>query len=282
MQPKETLKLALIQMNSGWSREDNVAKACRHIDEAVEREHPELVVVPEFFNAPYVFQYRDYQYVDWAESDDGPTMGRMCGKAREHRIHLVATIYEEAAAGVYYDSAMLIDPEGRIVGKYRKVHPAAVQSLEKIYFRYGSHFPVFRIKGWQVGFNICYDTFFPESARCTTLNGAELILVPFAAPARPYWRELMVTRAVENGVYFAPCNKVGKEGEWLFGGRSMIVNPAGEVQADAGDQGDGIISAVLERDAVFQARRYAPMLRDRRPDLYQSITTATEDIGRAE
>ncbi len=276
------MKLALVQMNCARDRDDNVARACTHIDEAVSSAHPDLVVLPEFFNIPYVFQYRDYKYIDCAERDDGYTIARLRDKAREHRIHLVATIFEEEAAGIYYDAAMLIDPEGRIVGKYRKVHPAAVQSLEKIYFRYGSHFSVFRVGDWRVGINICYDASFPESARCSAINGAELIVVPYGSPARPWWREMMVTRAFENGVYFAPCNKVGREGDWTFAGRSMIVDPTGTVLAEAGDGRDEIICAVLDRERVFQARRARPNLRDRRPELYGPICTPSEDVGRIE
>lgn len=272
------MKLTLIQMNSGPDRKVNVEQACKYIDHAVSAEKPDLVVIPEFFNTIYFAQYRDYKYIDWAERDDGTSITRMREKARQHQIHLVATIFEEASAGVYYDTAMLIDPEGKIVGKYRKTHPAAVQSLEKIYFRYGSHFPVCRIGDWRVGLNICYDTFFPESARCTAVNGAELILVPFASPGQVLWRDIMRTRAFENGVYFAPCNKVGKEDQWVFGGGSMIVSPRGEVLAEAGDVEDEIITATLEREEVFQARRRYPMMRDRRPDLYHPICTATENL----
>ena len=219
------MKLCLIQMNSTPDHGENVARAAGYIDDAVAAERPDLVVVPEFFNHPYVFQYRDYAHIDEAEGEDGIAISTMRAKAREHGVYIVATIFEAESAGLCYDSAIVIDPSGAILGRYRKAHPAAVRSLEKIYFRYGSHFPIFRIGEWRVGINICYDTFFPESARCAALNGAELIVVPFAAPGIPCWRETMQTRAFENGVYFAPCNKVGLEGEWIFGGRSMIVAP---------------------------------------------------------
>lgn len=272
------MKLSLIQMNSSPDRDENVERAARYIDEAVARDHPDLVVIPEFFNHIYVFQFRDYKYIDCAERDDGVTLRRMREKAKQHGIHLVATIFEEHAPGLYFDSACVIDPAGEIVGKYRKVQPAAVRSLEKIYFRYGSYFPVFKVGDWRVGINICYDTFFPESARCSALNGAELIVVPFAAPAIECWREMMMTRAFENGAYFAPCNKVGLEGNWIFGGRSMIVAPNSEVLVEAGDEGDQTISAELDRDLVFETRRSRPMFRDRRPDLYTPICTPTEDI----
>lgn len=276
------MRLALIQMQSVLDPATNIDKACKYVDEAVAAHRPDVVVVPEFFNIVYVFQYRDYTYIDYAEPENGPAIRAMRDRAKAHRIHLVATIFEAEQAGLCYDTAMVIDPRGEIIGRYRKVHPAAVASLEKIYFRYGSYFPVVKVGDWRVGVNICYDTFFPESARCAAVNGAELIIVPFAAPAVPCWREVMVTRAFENGVFFAPCNKVGQEGEWTFGGRSMIVDPTGAVMADAGDAGDAIIAATIDRGAVFAARRAKPMFRDRRPDLYTPICTATEDIPRVD
>lgn len=265
-------------MNSAASRDENVALACEHIDTAIAEDAPDLIVLPEFFNTVYFAQWRDTALIDWAERDDGPAMAAIRERARRHRVAIVATIFEEASAGLYYDTAILIDRAGAIVGKYRKVQPAAVQSLEKLFFRYGSHFPVFTLDSWRIGLNVCYDTLFPESARCSALNGAELVVVPFAAPQQLLWRDLMRTRAFDNGVYFAPCNKVGTEGDWTFGGQSMIVDPLGEVVAEAGDRGDEIVSAVLDRDAVFAARRRYPMFRDRRPELYGSITTPTEDL----
>lgn len=276
--PGSRLKLSLIQMNSAGERDDNLARACEHVDRVAEAEQPDLIVLPEFFNTVYFAQWRDTSLVDWAERDDGPTISAMRERARRHRAAILATIYEEEAAGLYYDTAILIDADGEIVGKYRKVQPAAVQSLEKLFFRFGSRFPVFRLGDWRIGLNICYDTFFPESARCAALNGAELILVPFAAPQQLLWRDVMRTRAFDNGVWFAPCNKVGLEGEWTFGGQSMIVDPLGQVVAEAGDDGDATLTAELDREAVFAARRRYPMFRDRRPDIYTPITTPTEDL----
>jgi len=273
------VKIALIQMNSNKPRDENVRTACNYIDQAAAQK-PDLVVLPEFFNNLYFFQYRDYSYIDWAERDDGYTISMIKDKAKTHNLFIIATIYEEQAPGVYYDTAMVIDPQGTILGKYRKTHPSAVRSLEKIYFRFGSKYPVFKVKDWKVGIVICYDTYFPESVRSVTLNGAELVVIPFAAPYKEdnMRSHTIVTRAYENGVYVAACNKVGPEGDWTLGGGSLIVNPFGRVLAEAGKTGDKIITADLERDLIYQARKSMPMLRDRRPDLYTAITTPTEDL----
>ena len=168
------MRLTLIQMNSRTaSRNENVERACAFVDEAA-HQNPDIVVLPEFFNTEYFPQYRDYRYMDYAEADDGFTQTRMKEKARQHGFHIVSTIFEIARPGLNYDTAMLISPQGEIVGKYRKVHPAAYLSLEKIYFRGGSSFPVFRVGDWTVGFSTCYDNLFPESCRCLMLHGAEL------------------------------------------------------------------------------------------------------------
>jgi predicted amidohydrolase len=270
------VRLSLIQMNSPGEPARNIERACELVDAAAE-EKPDLIVLPEFFNTIYFAQYRDTGYMDLAETDEGATIKAMSERARQHSCHIVATIFELEEAGLYYDTAIVIDPEGEIVGKYRKVQPAAVQSLEKIFFRYGAHFPVFRIGRWRLGINICYDTFFPESARCAALNGADLIVVPFAAPKQVLWRDIMRTRAFDNGVWFAPCNKVGTERDWTFPGGSMIIDPYGEVVAEAGET-EATISAEIELARVAEARRRYPMFRDRRPELYGPICANTEDI----
>ena len=274
-----TLRLAVIQMQSNAdARDENVAKACGYIDE-VAAEKPDLIVLPEFFNIEYVFQFRDYDYIDRAERADGPTITAMREKAREHATTICATIFEEEGPGVYFDTAFMIGPDGEIFGKYRKTHPAAVQSLEKIYFRAGSVFPVWEVKGMKVGVVICYDHCFPETARCAAVNGAELVLGPFAAPRFPTWDELMITRAWENGVYMAPTNKVGLEGEWIFGGRSLLVDPFGEIVGQASEEADDTFVREISRERVYAARRRWPMLRDRRPEAYAPLTS-TEEAAR--
>lgn len=274
----DKIKLALVQMQS---RADdvtgNVEKACMYLDEAAAA-GAQLIVLPEFFNTEYFYQYRDYKYLDYAEPEDGPTLTAIRKRAVEHRINICATILEEQGPGLYFDTAFLIDEEGNIVGKYRKTHPAAVRSLEKIYFRGGTRYPVLRVCGWNVGVVICYDHFFPEAARCATVSGAELVLGPFAAPSEPVWEALMRTRAWENGIYLAPCNKVGTEGEWRFGGDSMIVSPYAEILARAGSEGDEIVVAELDRSLVLAARRRYPMLRDRRPEVYHPLCSSDEQV----
>ncbi len=272
------MRLSLIQMNSRTgARDENVARACAFVDEAA-RQDPDIIILPEFFNTEYFPQYRDYGYMNYAEPEDGYTQTRLKQKAKQHGIHVVSTIFEMARPGLYYDTAMLINPQGQIIGKYRKVHPAALLSLEKIYFRGGSSFPVFRVGEWTIGFSICYDNLFPESCRCLTLHGAELIIAPYATPVADPWENFLTTRALENGVFLAACNHVGKEGEWIMSGKSMIIDPLGKILTQAGPTEEQIVTAECDREAVIRARQRFPFARDRRPDAYGAIVMRTEEL----
>jgi len=294
------MKLSLIQMNCGNDRDSNVARACDFIDQAA-KEKPDLIVLPEFFNNLYFAQYRDYKYVQWAEKDDGFSITRIKEKAKQHSVYIIATIYEQEQPGICFDTAMVIDQQGQIIGKYRKTHPAGYRALELIYYRYGSKYPVFEIHDWKVGIVICYDLHFPESARCVTLNGAELVIVPFASPVGYLspdssslpsstgpdsidktgwlyrWNARMTCRAIENIVFLAPCNHTGQEGDAIFYGGSRIVSPKGEIIVDAGEE-EKVITAELDRQLLISARQTTPFLRDRRPHLYKAIVSETEDL----
>jgi N-carbamoylputrescine amidase len=259
------------------ARDENVGRATEFIAHAA-KDGAEVVVLPEFFNYEYFPQYRDYRYMDYAEPQDGFTTTCMRETARANRIWVVSTIFEMERPGLYYDTAMLIDPGGEIVGKYRKVHPAALLSLEKIYFRGGSSFPVFRIGDWTVGFSICYDNLFPESCRCLAVAGAELIIAPYATPIDDPWENFLTTRALENGVFLAACNHVGQEGEWRFSGKSLLISPRGKVIEAASGTEEQIITAEILREQVVDARRRFPLFRDRRPELYGVIAQSIETL----
>src|SRR5690606_39582630 len=153
----------------------------------------QLVVLPEFFNTIFFAQYQDSTYHDLAESEAGPTISAMREAAQRNGIAVVATIYEKVAPGLYFDTAMHIDTDGSIVFKYRKVHPAGVLSLEKLYFRYGTRFDTYAFNEWKVGIGICYDMGFPETARCLAVNGAELLLAPYATSRLNMRREVLST-----------------------------------------------------------------------------------------
>ena len=270
------MRLTLVQMNSRTAaRDENVERACAFIGQAAET-GCDLVVLPEFFNNEYFPQFRDARYMEYAETEDGYTQSRIREVARRHGLYVLSTIFEMARPGLYYDTAMLIGPDGAILGKYRKVHPAALLSLEKIYFRGGSSFPVFRLEEWTLGVSTCYDNLFPESCRCLALNGAELILAPYATPLGDPWENFLSTRALENGVYFAACNHVGREGEWDMSGKSMVIDPRGKIMRQASPVEEQLLTVEIDRAEVIDARKRFPLFRDRRPDAYTAITSTAE------
>lgn len=272
------MRVAVAQMNSvTGDKERNVARASELIHQA-SAEGADVVVLPEFFNVEYFAQHRDYRYLDYAEPLEGPSLTEMSAAAKTARVWVVATILERKQPGFTYDTSVLFDREGIRRGVYRKTHPAAVYSLEKLYFRYGSQFPVVDVEGWPVGISICYDNFFPEVPRTLALYGAELIIAPFAAPKHPIWHELHTMRAFENGCFLVVCNKVGREDDWQFAGNSLIVSPGGEILGEASDEKDELLVRDLDRTHVRQWRERYPMFRDRRPDLYGALTMATEDL----
>jgi N-carbamoylputrescine amidase len=272
------MKIACVQMRSTGDLQENLAKAKAYIAQAADA-GAGLVVLPEFFNTIFFAQYQDRKYFALAESDTGPTVTAMREAAQRHRIDVIATLYEKAEAGLYFDTAMHIDRHGEIVFKYRKVHPAAVHSLEKLYFRYGTRFDTYAFDGWRVGIGICYDMGFPETARCLAVNGAELLIAPYATSRVHMFQEVLRTRAFENGCFLAAANKVGREGDWDMGGGSLIAGPDGKVLQSADTQSDALLVADLEHDQVEQARIAYPARRDRRPDLYSSLTREA-DAGR--
>lgn len=273
------MRVAAAQLHAGAACDANVARAVDAIDGAA-RDGADIVVLPEFFNVEYVWSRHEPSLIKLAERDEGPSITRIAQAARALRVNVVATLLELDSPGHYYDTAIVLDRRGEIVGKHRKVHPAATESLEKIFFRYGSHFDAIPVEGWSIGINICYDNEFPESARCSALNGAHLLVAPFATPLQMPLREMLIARASDNALFVVAANKVGREGGLDFCGQSMIIAPDGTVLAEASSTAEETISADLRIDAVSSERNRRRLYRDRRPELYDAIVTATEDLPR--
>lgn len=292
------MKIALIQMQSLVGEIDrNTKVAVEFIDKAANK-GADLIVLPEYWSTGSFPLLRDYSLYKLASDEDGYAMKAIRAKAREHCIYIVATIFERDGSDLCYDTSMLIDPEGSIIGKFRKVHVGVERfivvdgelvadlGIESIYFRTGSRFPVHRVGDWKIGIMLCYDTFFPEAARCLALRGAELIIAPFGAidTKKTIWNELMSTRAFENITYFAACNSIGVtptvDGEVQMGGRSLIVDPTGNIVAQASSDHEETLYADINRDELFKARRLHFMFRDRRPEAYGVIAMAIDEIPR--
>ena len=264
------------------NKEANVEKALRMIDEAAMM-GAKLILLPELFNTEYICfrrtgsEYSSGVVFSYSETIPGPTTTRIAETAKKHGIYVIAPIFERAAPGIYYDSAPLMNPQGVVVAKYRKTHiPAAELSSEKLYFRPGSEFPVFKTKFGTLGVLICYDKNFPEAWRILTLKGAEVIFVPTAMYLPPRgqddvgWEMMLRTRAYENGVFVVGVDRVGREEDVEFFGKSMIIDPWGKVLAKARRE-DAIISATIDVDDVDKARIEMPILRDLRPEIYGDV-----------
>ena len=293
------MRLALLQFNSVVGAvEANVARAVELVDESAAA-GAELLVLPEYWSTGFFPLSRDYGMYSLASTADGHAMRAVRERASRHGVHVVATIFEQDGTDLYYDTAMLVSPDGGIVGKFRKIHPGAERhvptesgivtdlGIETIYFRPGTRFPVFRVGEWRVGIMLCYDAFFPESARCLALGGAELIVSPFGAidtSETSIWKELLLTRAFENIAYVAVCNSVGVASapdlDLSLGGRSMVISPLAEVLGEASTDREEIVYAEAQRDELLRARRLHFVFRDRRPEAYGAIARATDDLAR--
>lgn len=273
-------------------KNENTDRAIEMIDEAAER-GAKIICLPELFNMGYLSFRRpgsdyssDLDVFSLAESIPGPTTTRIAERAREYGVYVIAPIFEKAAPGVYYNAASVIDPQGRIVGKYRKTHVPAIRSLEKLYFRPGSDYPVFRTDFGVFGILICYDRNFAENWRILALGGAEVVFLPTAADMPSGeddvgWEMMLRVRAYENRIFVVGVNRTGREDDGKiaseFFGRSIIVDPRGNVLAKAGKD-ETIISATIDLDDVDRARTEMALFRDLRPELYSSARDLSREI----
>ena len=276
----------------------NIATAERLINQAAQ-EGAQMILLPEYWSTAFFPATRDYKCYDLASPDSGPAITAMKKKAIEHGLYIIATIFEKDGSDLFYDTAILIDPDGKIAGKYRKTHIGGERhvvidgkldtdlGIESIYFRTGSRYPVFRIGQWRIGIILCYDTYFPEAARCLALAGAEVILAPFGISDTKdtIWKELLATRAFENMVYFLAANNIGTVPApdipiYSLGGKSIAFDPIGKLIAEASYDQEEVLMIELDHDHLEYARKLHMMFRDRRPETYSIISTSTDKIER--
>jgi N-carbamoylputrescine amidase len=231
----------------------------------------------EIFNGPYFCPSQDRRWYDAAEPLPGPTLEKLQPLAKKYGMAMVVPVYEREQAGVYYNSAAVLDHDGTYLGKYRKNHiPHTSGFWEKYFFKPGNlGYPVFKLSsGVTVGVYICYDRHFPEGARLLGLHGAEIVFNPSATVAglsQYLWKLEQPAHAVANGYYMAASNRVGTEAPWSIGkfyGTSYFVNPRGQILAEASEDKDELVVADLDLDMIEEVRRTWQFYRDRRPDSY--------------
>jgi N-carbamoylputrescine amidase len=235
----------------------------------------------EIFTGPYFCAEQQTRWYESVEKiPDGPTVKLMQEVAKQHGMVLIVPIYEEEQAGVYYNSAAVIDADGKYLGKYRKTHIPHVAPgfWEKFYFRPGNlGYPCFDTAFARIGVYICYDRHFPEGARCLGLNGAEIIFNPSATVAglsEYLWKLEQPAHAVANGYFVGAINRVGTEAPWNIGefyGQSYFCDPRGQMLAVGTRDQDELIVADLDMDKIREVRNTWQFFRDRRPDLYAPI-----------
>ena len=238
-----------------------------------------ILGLQEVFNGPYFCPGQDPKCYDLAEAVPGPTVEKLAPIARKHSMVIVVPVYEREMAGVYYNTAAVIDADGKYLGKYRKNHiPQTSGFWEKYYFKPGNlGYPVFETQYAKVGVYICYDRHFPEGARLLGLNGAEVVFNPSATVAglsQYLWKLEQPAHAVANGYFVAASNRVGTEAPWNIGkfyGTSYIVDPRGNFLATASEDDDELVHADMDLDMIEEVRRVWQFYRDRRPDTYENM-----------
>ncbi len=283
---KNQVRLGLIQMACVADPESNLKKALSQIKIASAK-GAKIVCLQELFKTPYFCRTEDSKNFDLAEAVPGPSTEALSKAASTNKVVIVASLFEKRAAGIYHNTAVVIDADGKILGKYRKMHiPDDPGFHEKFYFVPGDlGFKSFKTRFATIGVLVCWDQWFPEAARLTALSGAEIIFYPTAIgwkPGKPKetesyrssWETIQRSHAIANGVYVAAVNRVGREGGMKFWGNSFVSDPFGGVIYRAGDT-EEIIITDCDLSAVERTRREWPFLRDRRIDSYQSIASRT-------
>ncbi|HMG76480.1 MAG TPA: nitrilase-related carbon-nitrogen hydrolase [Pyrinomonadaceae bacterium] len=258
----------------------NIEKHVAMIDDAA-KQGVQILCMQEVFTTPYFCAEQQVRWYEAVEKiPDGPTTKLMQELAKKHSMVIVVPIYEEEITGIYYNTAAVIDADGKYLGKYRKNHIPHVNPgfWEKFYFRPGNMgYPAFDTAYARIGVYICYDRHFPEGARVLGLNGAEIVFNPSATVAglsEYLWKLEQPAHAVANGYFVGAINRVGHEMPWDIGefyGQSYFCDPRGQIIAQAPRDEDAIVVADLNLDLIREVRNTWQFFRDRRPDSYGQL-----------
>jgi N-carbamoylputrescine amidase len=286
----QKFQVGLVQMSMGADPQQNLEKAAARVAEAA-RKGAQVICLPELYRSPYFCQREDAALFDLAEPVPGPSTERLSEVARKAGVAVVVPIFEKRAAGLYHNSAVVLDADGRTAGLYRKMHiPDDPAFYEKFYFAPGDlGFRAFETRFGKIGTLICWDQWYPEGARLTALQGAAVLFYPTAigwhphekerhgAQQRDAWRTVQRGHAIANGCYVAAVNRVGKEpgppgqAGLEFWGTSFLCDPFGVVVAEASTADEEILVAEVDLGRIEEVRRGWPFLRDRRIDAYGGI-----------
>jgi N-carbamoylputrescine amidase len=284
-----TFRVGLIQMRAGAGPAENLARAEERIAEAA-LGGAQIICLQELFQSEYFCREERADLFDLAEPVPGPATERLGRLARELRVSIVASLFERRAAGVYHNTAAVVNPDGELAGIYRKMHiPEDPLYFEKFYFTPGDlGYKAIDTPFARIGVLVCWDQWYPEAARLTAMEGAEILFYPTAIGWHPRekeqhgaaqadaWRTIQRGHAIANGVYVAAVNRVGFEGTpesgLEFWGGSFVCDPFGAVLAEASREGEEVLVVECNRARIEDVRRNWPFFRDRRIDSYGGIT----------
>lgn len=286
---KKPYTIGIIQMRMSDKPSENLARATELLREA-KAKGVQVACLPELFMSYYFCQSEDHSYFDLAEPIPGPTSNALAKLAKELDMVIVASLFEKRAAGMYHNTVVVLDADGTDLGIYRKMHiPDDPRYYEKFYFTPGDlGFRNFDTKYGRIGVLICWDQWFPEAARLTAMQGAEVIFYPTAIGWHPAekaeygethwqaWQAVQRGHSVANGVYIASPNRIGLEpekdgGALEFFGHSMIYDPFGKPIAEADETFEGVLTAVVDPVKQETTRQHWPFFRDRRIEHYTKL-----------
>jgi N-carbamoylputrescine amidase len=284
-------KVGLIQIALSKNPDANLRKAINWIEKAANK-GANVICLPELFRSQYFCQSENIDYYDLAETIPGPTTAAILKTAKKLKVVVIVPLFERRSAGLYHNSLVVISSTGKIIGTYRKMHiPDDPSYFEKFYFTPGDlGFKSFNTEFGKLGTLICWDQWFPEGARLTAMQGANILFYPTAIGWHPHekkqhgkpqfesWQTIQRSHAIANGVYVASVNRVGLEKETKdsagieFWGRSFVCDPQGIIIAEASHSKEEIVIAEVDLGRIEYIRRNWPFLRDRRIDAYSDIT----------
>jgi N-carbamoylputrescine amidase len=284
----EKFTVGLIQMSCSLDPRENFAKAEARIQEAAMR-GAQIICLQELFRSQYFCREENADLFELAEAIPGPSTEALSKLARSLKVVIIGSLFERRAAGIYHNTAVAIDAGGALLGKYRKMHiPDDPLYYEKFYFTPGDlGFPNFDTRFARIGVLVCWDQWYPEGARLSSLGGANILFYPtaigwhpsekreFGAAQLDAWRTIQRSHAIANGVFVASVNRVGFEGSpesgLEFWGHSFVCDPFGQILAEASADKEEILLVECDPKRVEEVRRNWPFLRDRRIDAYAPI-----------
>jgi len=288
------INIGLIQSACSPDRKSNLEKTIAAVESAAAR-GAQIICTQELFTSQYFCQSEDHRWFELAEPIPGPTTGALQKLAAEKEVVVIGSLFEKRAAGVYHNTAVIIDADGSLLGRYRKMHiPDDPLYYEKFYFTPGDlGFRAWQTRYGKIGVLICWDQWYPEGARLTAMQGAEILFFPTAIGWHPSekaengerqhaaWETIQRSHAIANGCYVAVPNRIGHEklsGEGIeFWGRSFVAGTSGEILAKASSDKEEVMVVPVDLGQVDVTRTHWPFLRDRRIDAYGDLTKRLVD-----